>query len=190
MLKSISSAVAGAAIAVVFATPAFATGQVYGDYGYNNGYYQPVSRYSDCDGDVAVGTGLGAVVGGIIGNQFGRGSGRAAATVGGVVLGGIIGNKIAKDSCRDDRHDAYYYNGTYYDAFNDPDDDREWEWRNPYNDHYGYIRAGEYYEDGWEDYDGPCREFTQRVYVDGRWQRAWGVACRQRDGSWRIVSGR
>jgi hypothetical protein len=32
-----------------------------------------------------------------------------------------------------------------------------------------------------------CREFTQTVSVGGRAQEAYGTACRQPDGSWRIV---
>ena len=106
-----------------------------------------------------------------------------------VILGGIAGNAIAKDTCRDKNHDAYYYNNTYYDAFNDPDEGDEYEWRNPYTNNYGYVSAGDYYEDGYQGYSGPCREFEQRVYIDGHPETATGVACRQGDGTWRIVSG-
>jgi len=35
---------------------------------------------------------------------------------------------------------------------------------------------------------GPCREFQQQVMIDGRPQKAHGRACRQPDGSWRIVN--
>lgn len=190
MLKRISFGLAAAAL---IAAPAFATGQVYGNYGqgqpYQGGPYQGQSSSSSCDTDVAVGTGLGAIVGGVIGNQFGHGSGRTAATIGGVILGGIAGNAIAKDACKDKRHDAYYYNNSYYDAFNDPDEGDEYEWRNPYSNNYGYVTAGSYYDDGYEGYSGPCREFEQRVYIDGHPETATGVACRQPDGTWRIVSG-
>ncbi len=65
----------GLAAAALMAAPAFATGQVYGNYGqgqpYQGGPYQGQPNYSNCDTDVAVGTGLGMIVGGIIGNQFG-----------------------------------------------------------------------------------------------------------------------
>ena len=189
MLKHLTLAVT----AIALASPAFATGKVYGNYGQpQGGGYQGQPSYqsrSDCDADVAIGTGLGALVGGIIGNQFGHKSGKTAATIGGVVLGGIAGNAIAKDACKDKHHDAYYYNNSYYDAFNDPDDGDEYEWRNPYTNNYGYVSAGEYYDDGYQGYDGPCREFEQRVYIDGRPETATGVACRQPNGTWRIVSG-
>ncbi len=189
MFKSVSSALAGIVAGMAaFATPAWATGQVYGQYGQGS-YQPPPSTYGDCDTDVAVGTGLGAVVGGVIGNQFGHGSGRTAATIGGVILGGIAGNAIARDACKDDRHDAYYYNNTYYDAFSDGDEGQEYEWRNPHTNNYGYVTPGEYYDDGYESYSGPCREFSQRVFIDGRPETAYGVACRQSDGTWRIVSG-
>jgi surface antigen len=187
VLKRISLGLAALSVA---AAPAFA-GQVYGNYGQGQPYQgggQPSPSYSNCDADVAVGTGLGMIVGGIIGNQFGKGSGKTAATIGGVVLGGIAGNAIAKDTCKDKRHDAYYYNNTYYDAFNG-DEGEEYEWRNPHTNNYGYVTPAEYYEDGYNGYEGPCREFEQRVYIGGRPEIATGVACRQPDGTWRIVSG-
>lgn len=33
-----------------------------------------------------------------------------------------------------------------------------------------------------------CREFQQEVTVGGRSERAYGTACRQADGAWKIVS--
>jgi hypothetical protein len=35
---------------------------------------------------------------------------------------------------------------------------------------------------------GPCREFQQNIIIDGKRQKAHGTACRQPDGSWRIVN--
>lgn len=191
MFRTASLLTITAAFALAAATPASA-GKVYGNYGQNNypqnsGYNQQSSSCNDVD--IAVGTGLGGLVGGIIGNQFGKGSGKTAATIGGVILGGIVGNSIAKDACKDKRQDAYYYNDAYYSSFNDPEEDERYEWNNPYTDNHGYVSAGEYYEDGYEDYEGPCREFTQTVYIDGRPEQATGVACRQPNGTWRIVSG-
>jgi surface antigen len=184
-------------------------GQVYGNYGQGydpNAAYQgggqprgvygtyPVqpssgARYTGCEPDrdrEVVGTLLGGIVGGIIGNQFGRGRGRAAATVAGAVLGGIAGNAITRDGwCRDRRADAYYYNEAYYDAFDQPDYGERYEWRNQYSGNYGYVQPTGYTEyGGYQD----CREFTQVIYVGGRSEEAYGVACRQPDGSWRIVS--
>jgi surface antigen len=33
----------------------------------------------------------------------------------------------------------------------------------------------------------PCREFTMRGFVDGESEEVFGTACRQPDGTWRIV---
>lgn len=183
-----------AVVGTAAVSPASA-GKVYGNYGqasqYNNGYDSNNNSSSrGCDDvDIAVGTGLGGLVGGIIGHQFGKGSGNTAATIGGVILGGIVGNSIAKDACKDKRHDSYYYNNAYYDSFNDDEEDNQYEWNNPYTNNHGYVTAGEYYDDGYQGYEGPCREFTQTVYIDGRQEMATGVACRQPNGTWRIVSG-
>jgi surface antigen len=142
-------------------------------------------HYDGCRGDRAVGTGVGAVLGGVIGNQFGSGSGRTAATIGGVILGGIAGNAIARDACRDRRADAYYYNRAYVDAFEDDDFGRAYRWDNPYTGSYGTVTpVREYYDDD----GGVCREFQQTVYIDGHRAEAYGVACREGDGSWRIVN--
>lgn len=35
---------------------------------------------------------------------------------------------------------------------------------------------------------GQCREFRTRVTVDGRRQNAYGIACLQSDGTWRLVN--
>lgn len=34
----------------------------------------------------------------------------------------------------------------------------------------------------------PCREFTQTITIAGQKQPAYGTACRQPDGSWKIVA--
>ncbi len=145
--------------------------------------------YDGCRDDAAAGTVVGAVAGGVIGNQFGNGADdRAAATIGGAILGGIAGNAIARGNCDNQRADAYYYNDTYTDAFDEAGYGRRHEWRNPYSGRYGYvtpIRDVDGYSYG---YDDECREFEQIVYIDGRPYSDTGIACRDRDGTWRIVS--
>jgi surface antigen len=179
-------AISAVAVAAVLVTGCAYDGDRYGDrrggppdgrYAGGGGDY----RYDGCRDDAAVGTVVGGAAGGIIGNQFGSGSGRTAATIGGVILGAIAGNAIARDACRNDRADAYYYNQSYYDAFEEP---RFYEWRNRYNGNSGYITPRR----GFRDHRGECREFTQEIWVDGyHTEEATGIACRQRDGTWRIV---
>jgi surface antigen len=33
-----------------------------------------------------------------------------------------------------------------------------------------------------------CREYQTTITIAGRPQAAWGIACRQADGSWRLVN--
>lgn len=35
----------------------------------------------------------------------------------------------------------------------------------------------------------PCREFQETIVIGGREEQGYGTACRQPDGTWRIVSG-
>ncbi len=147
-------------------------------------------RYRGCSRDRTAGTIIGGILGGIIGNHVGRGRGRGPATVVGIILGGIAGNAIARGGCRDRQADAYYYNEAYYDAFEQPRYGRRYDWRNPYSGNYGYVTPMSDYDNGDRyGYRGrECREFEQAIWIDGH--RTWGrgTACRNRDGSWRIVN--
>ena len=41
--------------------------------------------------------------------------------------------------------------------------------------------------DGYDGSGSYCREFQQTIVVGGRTEQAFGTACRQPDGSWKIV---
>jgi len=148
---------------------------------------QRQGRYDGCSDNEAVGTVAGAIVGGVIGNQFGRGSGNTAATIGGALLGGIAGNAIARDSCRNDRADAYYYNQSYYDAFDKPEYGRRYEWNNPHSGNHGYVTPSRRVDARSYGYHDECRAFTETVFENGRSYDDERVACRMDDGRWQIV---
>ncbi len=38
------------------------------------------------------------------------------------------------------------------------------------------------------DASGPCREFQTHIIIDGKSEPAHGTACRQPDGTWRVVN--
>jgi surface antigen len=57
-------------------------------------------------------------------------------------------------------------------------------WENPDTGHRGAITPTDTYRD---DAGRPCREFQQTVYIGGEPEKAYGTACRQPDGSWKIV---
>jgi surface antigen len=123
------------------------------------------------------GTVLGAVAGGVVGNQFGHGPGRVAATLAGAAIGGVLGGSIGAQIDEADRQAAY---NAQIDAVSYG---QRRTWRGP-DGAYGYIDPGpEIYRA-----EGYCREYTHTIYIGGRPQAGTGLACRQPDGTWRIVS--
>jgi len=128
------------------------------------------------------GTILGGVGGAIIGHRFGRGhrDQTAAALLGGVV-GAWAGHAVGRQMDENDRlraaqahHDALEFNRAGVAS----------SWQNPDTGHYGSVTPLRTYEHG----GTYCREYEQTITVDGRLEQARGTACRQADGSWRIVS--
>ena len=126
------------------------------------------------------GTVIGAVAGGLIGNQFGNGSGRALATAAGAIAGGIIGHEIGRQLDEDDRRLAQ---DAEYRALEEGPSDRPIRWRNPDSGHYGEVIPRQAYREERR----VCREFEQRVWIDGRREVMTGRACRRPDGTWRNV---
>lgn len=59
-------------------------------------------------------------------------------------------------------------------------------WVNPDTDSSGSVAPMRTYQNA----EGlPCREFQQTIVIGGREEQGYGTACRQPDGTWRIVSG-
>ena len=122
----------------------------------------------------------GAALGGLLGAQFGGGSGKLASTAIGVLVGGLIGSEIGRSMDEVDRMKA---NQAVVQAQTAPLGDTI-TWNNPNNDHHGAITPT---RDGTSQNGDYCREFYQTVSIGGKSQDAYGVACRQPDGTWRIV---
>lgn len=148
-------------------------------YRAEGGYQRGVNYYgSDCNGNVAAGTLVGAIAGGAIGNQFGHGDGRTAATLGGVVIGGLAGNAIARDMNCNDRH---YALASYRDGFEGRIGQR-YDWRSNQDGNYGsFTPTREYSRNGYV-----CRDFTDITYRNGREYDRSGTACRENDGNWHM----
>jgi surface antigen len=129
----------------------------------------------------SAGTVLGGVGGALIGSQFGGGSGRLVGVAIGTLAGALIGQEIGRSLDRADRlamentaHQALEYNRTSQTA----------TWRNPDSGHSGTVTPVRTYKEPSGRY---CREYTQTVLIGGEEQKAYGTACRQPDGSWKIV---
>lgn len=124
-----------------------------------------------------VGTVTGGVVGGLLGSQFGGGSGKVAAAAGGAVLGAFLGGKIGQYMDRQDKMEMQRALETA------PTGDAI-SWKNPDNgNQYSVKPTRTYYLN-----QQPCREYITHAVIGGKTQQIYGKACRQADGSWRVVS--
>lgn len=124
-----------------------------------------------------VGTITGGVVGGLLGSQFGGGSGKVAAAAGGALLGAYLGGNIGRTMDRQDRLEMQR-------ALETAPTGKVITWQNPDSgNHYTVRPTRTYYAN-----QQPCREYTTRAIIGGKSQEIFGKACRQADGSWRVIN--
>ena len=128
-----------------------------------------------------IGTGLGAATGAVIGSSFGKGNGRVVGGVLGGLLGAGIGQSIGSTL---DRADMQYYQQAQYSALERGTPGQSLPWTNPQTGNSGSFSANAPYQNQGGQY---CREFTQTINVGGQSQKAYGTACREQDGTWRVV---
>ncbi len=124
-----------------------------------------------------VGTVAGAIGGGVLGNQIGGGSGRTIATIAGTLIGAGIGNSVGRSL---DNADRAALQSTTQRAleYSQPGETLPWAATNS-----GSVMPGNYYQNNGRY----CREFVQRVEIGGQYQEAHGTACREPDGTWKVV---
>lgn len=124
---------------------------------------------------------FGGIAGGVIGNQFGEGSGKTAATIGGALLGMWVGSQVGAHLSEGDR---YYHEQATQTAYNVPNGETI-VWDNPETGHSGTVTPT---RSGQASSGAYCREFQQTITIDGQTERAYGTACQQPDGTWRIMN--
>lgn len=122
----------------------------------------------------------GAAAGGLLGAQVGGGSGQLAATAAGALVGALVGSEIGRSMDEVDRWKAE-------EAYNQAQAAPVGEtiaWDNPNTGNRGSVTPT---REGTNTSTGEyCREFQQSVVIGGQQEDAYGVACRQPDGSWEI----
>jgi surface antigen len=123
---------------------------------------------------------LGAIGGGLLGAQFGRGSGTLAATAIGTLLGGYLGSEMGKSLDRADQAAARQAEERAHSA----PIGQAISWNNPESGHSGSVTPT---RDGRDASGAYCREYQTTIRVDGREENAYGTACRQADGTWKVV---
>lgn len=125
----------------------------------------------------AAGSVLGGLLGGLAGSSVGRGHDRGATTLAGALIGVLVGRSIGRHM---DQADQYCTGQTLEYA---PDRETIY-WDNPESGAAYNVTPINHYQTRDGDY---CREYTSQVKIGGKLQQAYGTACRQPDGSWRIV---
>lgn len=136
-----------------------------------------------CAGDIGkeeVGTVIGAGLGGLAGSFIGDGGGQLVAIGVGTLLGAILGSEVGKSL---DRADALAMAQAQHNALEYGQSGSTTTWRNPDSGNSGEIVP----QPAVRQADGTlCREYWETVTIAGEKQQAFGTACRQADGSWRI----
>ncbi len=123
---------------------------------------------------------VGGAVGGLLGSTIGHGSGQLVATAAGTFVGALVGSEIGRGM---DRTDRLYAERASHDALETAPTGGQIAWNNPDSGNHGSVTPTRTYQTGSGQY---CREYQQTVVVGGETQHAYGTACRQPDGSWRI----
>lgn len=127
------------------------------------------------------GTLIGGATGAVLGAQVGHGTGRLVGVAVGTLAGALIGQEIGKSL---DRADRIEMERTAQYSLEHSRTDETRTWRNPDSGNAGSITPRRTYRTAEGQH---CREYQQTVIIGGREQEAYGTACRQPDGSWKIV---
>lgn len=123
------------------------------------------------------GTIIGGVLGGVLGSQVGGGHGQTAAIIAGALAGAAIGGAVGQSMDDNDRRRvAETLEGVRTGV--------PAAWRNPDTGVQYSVTPTRTYDTA----SGPCREFTTEAIIGGRRETVYGTACRQPDGSWRVMN--
>ena len=129
-----------------------------------------------------VGTVIGGVGGAVAGSALGSGKGRLVGVAAGTLLGALVGSEVGKSL---DRADVAAMHRTNQVALEQNRSGVPSEWRNPDSGASGTVTPQRTYQTATGQY---CREFQQTVTIGAKTENAYGTACRQPDGSWKVVN--
>ena len=115
---------------------------------------------------------IGSVMGGALGARVGNEPGQLF----GMLMGGAIGASMGRTMDEIDHMNMVIALETTRSGVAS-------EWYNPDTGYYYRMEPVRTYE----TVEGPCREYTMDAWIGGQLEEVWGTACRQPDGSWRIV---
>ncbi len=129
--------------------------------------------------NTTVGAVTGAVAGGVAGTFFGAGTGRAVAVGIGAVAGALFGGWVGHEMDHSDNSSTFH--AMDKNAANHP-----FTWKNKKTGaRYTVKPTSNVMTYNGNDY---CRQYETSASMSGKTQSSSGVACRQANGSWKVVS--
>lgn len=121
---------------------------------------------------------IGGTLGGVLGANVGGGQGRTAAIIAGTLLGAWVGSEMGRYMDESDARktqSALEYNR----------DNQRSAWHNPNTGADVSASPTRTFKSASGE---NCREYQTTVAVGGKQEKAYGTACRQADGSWKVVN--
>lgn len=120
----------------------------------------------------------GAAAGGVISALAGA---NPAWIAGSILLGGLVGGVVG--NYLDERDKEQHAKSTYH-AFQTQEPGGQSTWQNPDTGHSGATKIDKAYQtaEGTE-----CKNFTQTINAGGETEQVQGTACRQPDGTWKVI---
>lgn len=131
-----------------------------------------------CETKQQSGAVVGGVLGGVLGSNVGGGEGRTAAIIAGTILGAWVGSEMGRYMDESDARKAQS-------ALEYNRDNQRSAWHNPNTGADVSTTPTRTYQSASGE---NCREYQTTVTVGGKRENAYGTACRQADGSWKVVN--
>ena len=130
----------------------------------------------------------GAALGALTGTALAYGLGKDSSKknlwlIAGAAAGGLFGHNIG---AKLDERDRLLMGQTFQNTMETAPNNQVGGWNNPNTGNSGTVVPTQTHMTA---NNQPCREFQTTVNVGGEAVQAYGMACRQGDGSWQIQQG-
>ena len=123
------------------------------------------------------GTIIGGITGALIGSVIGDGSGQNVAIAAGAIAGSLIGSSIGQRFDEQDQSRIAY----------SMERNQRSSWTNSTTGYRYTVMPSRTFAPS--SSNRQCREFTVDTEIGNRTESVYGTACRQDDGSWKIIGG-
>ena len=131
---------------------------------------------SGCANQQQKGTIIGGVAGALIGSVVGDGSGQNVAIAAGAIAGSLIGSSIGQRFDEQDQGRIAY----------SMERNQRSSWTNSTTGHRYSVMPSSTLAPSSSNQQ--CREFTVDTEIGNRTETAYGTACRQDDGGWKVIA--